>query len=374
MTRQNHNYILKNRVLKKADARNNVPEPHIQAAVGSSPQIPDFPPSLLPISTSTSNITQDFRGREHFRSIVRKVCAQSSLSEVFEDKANLSNIRTYSFLNDDQADLMVRKSMVYTGLDEILTQLRNHVPNLLGSFCIVSLQLPGYPVQVASKDLFLRDDLAEGQAYFIPDKVMEQPWVIRQEFLNDGLIDQLTIQGDIFERNLGSKASHRFVGQLDLTALVRDLTGGSSPLLATHDEGPWLSITHEEMDNSRARRSHQAEVHFPHSAVVDAIRLLHACYFIVKRSDNGYDITHLAPDLIQSIGPDYEDLPTTAFLDLESLRERFERGEKFCTKVLWEASKVHEWLYCIPHFCPDLESWLCFIVDGNHESFWAWNS
>ena len=85
---------------------------------------------------------------------------------------------------------------------------------------------------------------------------------------------------------------------------------------------------------------------------------------IVKPSDNGCEITHLGPDLMESIGPEYQDLPLAAFLDLDRLSESFERAENFCTKVLWRLSKAHLWLYCIPNFCPDLDRWLCFMING----------
>lgn len=307
-------------------------------------------------SLSEPHITQGLRrGREEFRSIVRHMYAQANLSQDFQDSAHLRNVDHAE--ENHRSSQMVRNSMAYTGYDEMLIQLRNHVPNLLSSFCIVSLQLPGHPVQVASKDLFLRDDLANGQAYYLPDKIMEQPWVVRQELLDDGFVHLLTVQGELFERSgVGSKATHQFFGQVDLTALVWDLTGASSPLLA-----------------DLHRESKHATTTFPEDAFVDPIRFLHARYFVVKPSKNGYDISYLAPDLIESIGPEYEDLPPAAFLDLESLGELFERGENFCTKVLWKLSKVYERLYCIPHFCPNLVCWLCFLVDESHQCLWTPN-
>ena len=84
---------------------------------------------------------------------------------------------------------MFRNSKAYTGFNEILIQLRNHLSILLGSFCIVSLQLPEHPVQVGSKDIFLKGDLAKGEAYYIADKTTEQPWVVRQEIVDNRLAD-----------------------------------------------------------------------------------------------------------------------------------------------------------------------------------------
>lgn len=323
------NHILKKLFLTKAD----------------SPSL-----SLSPAIASKSHITQGLRrGREQFRTTVRHMYARSNLSQDFKDTAHLRNDDAEENYRSPQ---MVQNSVAYTGYEEILIQLRNHVPNLLSSFCIISLQFPGHPVQVASKDLFLRDDIAEGQAYYLPDEVMEQPWVVRQELLDDGFFHLLTVQGELFERNnVGCKATHQFFGQLDLTSLVWDLTGGSSPLLA----------------DIRPRGSNHAKPIFPENVFVGAIKLLHSHYFIVKPSESGYDISHLAPDLIESIGPEYQDLPSTAFLDLESLSESFERGENFCAKVLWKLSKVYERLYCIPNFCPDLDCWLCFLVDGSYQ-------
>lgn len=382
MAGQKPRCILRKLFFKKADDRGTMPNPHLQEPSRSicykPPEIP--PPSLISDLASMSNDTQIFgRGREQFRNLVRQVCVRSSPAQAFKDAASLSKTKTDPILNNDHMEYndgssqMARNSIAYTGFDEILIQLRNHVPNLLRSFCIVSLQLPGHPVQVASKDLFLKDDLAEGQAYYLRDEIVEQPWVVRQEFRDDQFSDFLTIQGDLFEGNVESKASHTFFGQLDLTALIWVITGGPSPLLAQIEEDPWLSIANEEMNSRGPRRSIQKGANFPESAVVGAIRLLHAYYFIVRASDNGYVVTHLAPDLIGSVGPKYQDLPSAAFLDLESLSESFESAEEFCTKILWEPSQVREWLYCVPNFCPDLDCWLCFMVDGRYECLWNLN-
>ncbi|MCJ1426016.1 hypothetical protein MMC29_003918 [Sticta canariensis] len=341
---------------KKADDRGHLPDSNPPAArnISDNRQIPEIQPR--------SNDSQ-----ERFRKVVRRVCPRSNLSKIFKEEAPLSIIIPGPLANDDHAEKVSHRgsrSMAYTGFEEILIQLRFHVRNLLSSFRIVSLQFPGHPLQVASKDLYFRDQLPKGQVCCVSDERTKHPWFVRQGFLNgsDELSHFLTVQGDLIERNVESSASHRFIGLLDLTALVLDLTSEISPILADFKRYPWVP---RHMEDSAPRRTHLAEVNFPESPVVGAIRLLHAFYFIVKPSENGYVITHLAPDLIESIGPEYRDLPTTAFLDLESLSEFLESGGNFCIKVFWELSKVDEWLYCVPNFCPELDCWLCFIVDGS---------
>lgn len=368
MAGQNPQTVGQEPFLKKAKRRCNL----------RNPLVPEIRPLLVRVVLPSA--PQDFwRERAESRNITRHVRGRPNLSQDFKDEAHSKNaescplpIENHVENNHGSGFEMVRNTMPYTGFDEILFQLRNLAPNLLASFCIVSLQLPEHPVQVTSKDLLI-PYLGKGQAMYLPNETTEQPWKIRQELLDDEWAHLLTVQGDIFERNFGSQPSHRFVGELNLTALVRDLTGGSSPLLAEHDEDPRLSIASEDMSYSFPRRSIQAIANFPEGAVVGAIRLLHAYYFIVKPSDHGYVISHLAPDLIESIGPEYHDLPTTAFVDLESLGEFFERAESFCIKVLWQPSKDQQWLYCIPHFSPDLDCWLCFLVDANYECLWAPN-
>ena len=354
---------LKRLFSKKADGRGHLPDSHPPAArtIYYNRQIPEYPPR--------SNNT-----KERFRKVVRRLCARSNLSEKFQENAPLSIIIPDPLANDDHARVSYRdsRSVAYTGFEEVLYQLRFHVRNLLSSFCIVSLQIPGHPLQVASKDIYFGDQVSKDQAWRVPDACTLQPWFVRQEFLNgsDELSHLLTVQGDLIERNVDSSASHRFFGQLDLTALVVDLTVEISPILADLKRYPWVP---KDQETSAPSRTHLAEVNFPESPMVGAIRLLHAYYFIVKPSDDGYIITHLAPDLIDSIGPEYRDLPTTAFLDLESLSEFLKSGENFCIKVFWELSKVEEWLYCVPNFCPELDCWLCFIVNGRYECLWTPN-
>lgn len=354
---------LKRLFSNKADGRGQLPDSHPPAVrnISYNRQILGIPPH--------SNDTQ-----ERFRRIVRRICARSNLSKNFKEEASLSIIIPDPLANDDHAEVSHRgsRSVAYTGFEEILIQLRFHVRNLFSSFCIASLQIPGHPLQVASKDHCFRDKLLKDQVCWASDEFPERPWYVMQEFLNGSheISHILTVQGDLIERNVGSSASHRFIGQLDLTALVLDLSAEISPILADLKRYPWVP---RNMETSTPRRSHLAEV-FPRGPVVGAIRLLHAFYFIVKPSDNGYVITHLAPDLIESIGPEYLDLPTTAFLDLESLTEFLESGENFCIKVFWELSKADVWLYCVPNFCDELDCWLCFIVDGKYECLWPPNS
>ncbi|MCJ1463238.1 hypothetical protein MMC07_001843 [Pseudocyphellaria aurata] len=384
MAGQNPRLVRTDPFCKKAESRRNLPDHYLQPTVtriSYNPLISEIRPILVRVVLLSAPENAQDSGREQgeSRKKIRHVRGRLDLSHDFKDEAHSSDAESCALPIENHVEdnygsgvVMVQNSMPYTGFDEILFQLRNLAPNILASFCIVSLQLPENPVQVTSKDL-LNSYLGKGHAMYLPIETTERPWKIRQEFLDDEWVHLLTVQGDIVERNVDSKPSHRFVGELNLTALVRDLKGGSSPLLAELNEDPSLSIASEDMNYSFPRRSIQAAANFPEGAVVGAIRLLHAYYFIVKPSDHGYVISHLAPDLITSIGPEYYDLPTTAFVDLESLGEFFEWAESFCVRVLWQPSQDQQRLYCIPHFSPDLDCWLCFLVDAKYECLWAPN-
>ena len=260
------------------------------------------------------------------------------------------------------------------------------VPNLLSSFCILDLQIPGAPIRVTTQDLIPQGTMTDGEAFFVDDADLESPWEIKTTGPNDSQTHQLIVQGDLINvSGFLPGASNRFTGKLDVTNLINLLELEQDPDVEDNDYDVWLDLAHEEMDRLGIYRtirdgSSQQNSRTPSASMKQkdkALQILHDLhndYFIIgpsgPQNTGNYQITHLSRSLSHSMSPRQNNNPLESLFDVETLRGSMDKGERFVAKAVAEDEGTEKWLYCLPMFGPALTCWLCFLVEGGLDLFW----
>lgn len=132
---------------------------------------------------------------------------------------------------------------------QLVRRLAKQSPNLLGSFCIIDLQLDGNPIQCTSHDM-LPTDLASDEALFLDESSTGTPYKLQTVPYGDEEMQTVPIAGALVDLHSSSaRPTHRFVGLVHLSDLLEDDTDVN--------EDVWLEIAHEEMAKAGIRRSHR---------------------------------------------------------------------------------------------------------------------
>lgn len=250
-----------------------------------------------------------------------------------------------------------------------LKRLAEMIPNLLGSFCIIDLQLPGYPIRVTSHDM-LPVDLAPNEVLFLDPSHMKRPNQVETVSNGRQKLEVLSIVADLVDIS-GSSArpSHRVVGQVDVTEFLN-----SQPEL---DEDVWLAIAYEEMDKAGVRRTYPRPGSLARNLIVEGsegargievISSLHRDYFVIGMSDRErgeFGITMVSPTLYAS-----KEVRGKGFLDLARLNSQLKTPQRFVTRVHWQTAGQRDKVYCVPMSGPHLVCWLCFLVHSDLPDLW----
>lgn len=261
-----------------------------------------------------------------------------------------------------------------------LTMVIKYVPHLLSSFCILDLQISGYPIRVTTLDLVPQDSIVEGEAFFLDASDLEKPWEIQTIGSGENQTHHIIVEGDLIDSSgILSSASHRFTGQLDVTNLINILEIKPDLEVLDEDVDVWLEIAHEEMDRlgiPRTKRdvpkTESTSASPQKDRVLQALKDLHKNYFIMGLSDaqtGDYSITHLSPSLAGSMSQGNSN-PLECLFDVEALTDTLSNGKRFVARTVAEGSNSPKRLYCLPMFGPNLGCWLCFLVDGSLPNLW----
>ena len=255
------------------------------------------------------------------------------------------------------------------GESRLVTRLAEVIPNLFGSFCIIDLQLPGYPIRVTSHDM-LPADLASDEVLFLDSTDMGTPYQIKTMSNGSQKLKILPIVADLVDIHSSSaQPSHLFVGQVDLTEYV---SCQQEP-----DEDVWLAIAYEEMDKAGVRQTYpRPAFRSPNLMVADVeaeqgiemLRSLHRDYLIIGMSDSEtreFGITMVSPTLQAS-----KEVRGKDFLDFARLRDKLSTPQRFVTRVKWQTVGQRDKLHCVPMSGPHLVCWLCFLVSNDLPDLW----
>ncbi|KAL8709686.1 MAG: hypothetical protein Q9220_005626 [cf. Caloplaca sp. 1 TL-2023] len=275
-----------------------------------------------------------------------------------------------SSIDFDVDDVPSEVNLIDASHVQLTERLARETPNLFGSFCIIDLQLDGNPVRVTSQDM-LPADLSPDESLFLAQDETDVPFTVKTTSYSERSFQTLPIEGDLLDIRQPSPrlASHRFVGQIDLTDFFRNELETNS-----EDEDVWLMIAYEEMEKAGTRRTirkpkgHDAGPIDQAEQTSEAIQSLHRDYFVVgisRRDKQDFSITMVSPTLSAS-----QEVQRPGFLDFAGLRSCFSRPERFVTRVKWHTPGRRDKLYCIPLCGPELVCWLCFLVDKNLPDLW----
>ncbi|KAL8644938.1 MAG: hypothetical protein Q9226_007519 [Calogaya cf. arnoldii] len=260
---------------------------------------------------------------------------QSSTTMTPRTALNPVDAKVYGLANTDEVE------------SRLLRRMAKMVPNLLGSFCIIDLQLPGYPIRVTSQDM-LPADLAPDEVLFLDSSHMGTPYQVETVSSGNQKLQILPIVVDLVDvRGSSAQPSHLVVGQVDLTDFVC-----SQPEL---DEDVWLAIAYEEMDKLRIRQTYPRPTSYSRNPIladskgeqgIEMIRSLHRDYFIIGISDaktREFGITMVSPTLYAS-----KEVRGKDFLDLARINDQLNTPQHFVTRVKWNTTGQRDKLYCVP--------------------------
>ncbi|KAI4279471.1 MAG: hypothetical protein L6R38_005038 [Xanthoria sp. 2 TBL-2021] len=314
------------------------------------------------------------RGQESLRHR-RTSAASTTRSESSSEYDTLGfNARSTTTMTPQTAlSLADEKIHHLTSTDEVearlLSWLAEVVPNLFGSFCIIDLQLPGYPIRVTSHDM-LPVDLAPDEVLFLDSSHLGHPYQVETVSNGSQKLEIVSIVADLVDiRGSSAQPSHLVVGQVDLTEFMC-----SQPEL---DEDVWLALAYEEMDKAGVRRTYPRPGSVPRNLIlkgseaergIEVIRSLHRDYFIIGMSDGEtreFGITMVSPTLYAS-----KEVRGKEFLDFARLKTQLNTPQRFVTRVQWQTAGQRDKLYCVPMSGPHLVCWLCFLVHSHLPDIW----
>lgn len=263
--------------------------------------------------------------------------------------------------------------------DQIACNLRRCVPQILKMFYIVDLQFMGHPLAVASKDLVPRYSLCPDEAHFFNEEYIDQPWQIQvNSYLGQKKIS-IVLQGDLYPvSTFQDGATHRFIAAIDLTEFVESVRSCKDDIWVSRSQSPdiWLNLAHEEMRingmsiedpplryTSHRKRNMSNKKKWLDLAC-DLIKDVYQDYFILGLSDTTeetYEITHVSQSIVDL------DEQTKTPPDLTPLAAGLAHGRCFSSEIIWgDPGRV----YCVPMFGPELNCWLCFIIDRSLPLLW----
>lgn len=269
---------------------------------------------------------------------------------------------------------------------QILTLLTENVPNLLDPYCAIDLRISRQIRRVTSHGTKPPDYFSEYTTSFIPGQDLDSNWEVRTQEHGSRQSHHLTMQGDLVESGSGRvRSKQRVIIQVDVTDLIIHLEANMEPDPSTDI---WMEIAHEAMRASGIRQSHlntsTLGPKVPSMEMESALRFLrhlHRDYMLISSSSGAsgspktHAITHFSPSLSKNptnpTNPKQRNLPNASLFDIDDLRESLDRGERFVSVSRCQRLGFCERLYCLPLSGPDLEFWLCFLVDGDLPGLWT---
>ncbi|MCJ1253585.1 hypothetical protein MMC24_001397 [Lignoscripta atroalba] len=252
-------------------------------------------------------------------------------------------------------------------------ELEKKTDYLLESFCILDWQLPGHPVSVTSADLLPKESLAESETLFLENGNGRKVWEIQRSAGEAGDSYHLLLRGALLERNTFT-TSHQFVAQIEITQLLDGAMKSDIPMSNTEDspddEDIWMTIAREEMEKAgirpRGKRTQLAPPIEKPDARVEHIRSLYESYFVLGPSELNvpeYGITHVSPSLKSSYPQACQTFRDAFPRHAHAIHALLSEGRRFMWKIKEHSGGDAQWICCIPMFGPDLNCWLCFLID-----------
>ncbi len=396
--------------------RGGTPDPSDTLRVRYSILVPEEPTTSGPLqipctirqSPSRTRTLRRVRGRENLagsrnRSIasptaseVSSLSRMSSFSQVsdFDDSSSertlvakdltaeysKPGVRPVSSMSVDSVETVIYMPVKAKHEQHSSITVIEHVPHLLSSFCILDLHISGHPIRVTTHDLVPDDRIEEGEAFFLDDSDLGQPWEIQTRGSGESQSHHVMLEGDLIDASGAlTSASHRFTGQLDVTVLINVLELELDPDVFDEDIDVWLEIAHEEMDrcgipitNRGKSQTNKPSASPQKDRALQALKDLHKDYFIIGPSGaqmGDYCITHLSPSLSASMYSENNN-PLECLFDIEALTDSLRNGERFVARTVAGGSESPKRLYCLPMFGPELSCWLCFTADGALPNVW----
>ena len=242
-------------------------------------------------------------------------------------------------------------------------------------FYIANLQLPGNPIAVTSEDLLPTYSLCHDEAYFIAEEYPKEPWQIQVKSYGKQKIYSVVIQGDLYPVTVSDDhATHRFIAAVDLTKFVESVRFSGCDIWSWEPQSPdiWLEIAHEEMRND-GMCIDDPPVRFDPNPIskkkrldtaMDIMEKVYRDFFILGLSDpteRTYDVTHVSRSVAELFRR------TGSAPDLTHLTANLAKGYGFHSELTWGTLR---WVYCVPMFGPELNCWLCFLVDRSLPLMW----
>ena len=281
-----------------------------------------------------------------------------------------------------QGSLNSRSNTPIDDSAQVLPDSKHRPHHLVGSFCIVDLQLPGYPVSVVSSDLLPEEELQDDEALFLEEQFIGKSGQICVNESSLGFTYHLLVKGDLIECST-QLATYRFIAQVNITELA-------IPTPPKHPENPfedtetdeddvWMIIARESMEASRrwqmpgsskldqpdlpavAKSSKQPDLES--RADVAMVRQSYECCFIISASTpaaQDYDITHVSRSIVSRL-PQHKTLRARYPGSADDIISLLAKGERCTTKLNDRIAGQNGSLCCNPMFGPDLNCWLCFF-------------
>ena len=273
----------------------------------------------------------------------------------------------------DRIQRFLREGKIAVSIqDQIAWEIRRCVPQMLRTFCVTDLQFPGYPIGVVSKDLLPRHDLSCDEAHYLGEEPSKEASQICVETRDGRKTYRATLQEDLYTCGNYKRTTHRYIGYVDLTKIVESVRFGETdiwkwePLLPD----PWLQTAHEYMRED-GHSIQDPPIRYETKKVSKGVcldtamelidSLYRDCFVFGYNSRGEFETTHVSKSVLDLACRDHS--PP----DLSDLAPGFVSGECFYHDVFWGTPKR---LYCIPMFGPNLNCWLCFMVDRSLPALW----
>lgn len=265
---------------------------------------------------------------------------------------------------------------------QVLLDSKHQPHHLDGSFCILDLQLPGYPVSVVSSGLLPEEDLQGDEALFLEEQYIGKSGQISMNESSLGVTHHLLVRGDLIEC-CSQLATHRFIAQVNITelALPTPPKDPENPFedVETDEDDVWMIIAREEMEASRTWRAPESSkpgqtdppaatgsskpLDLEFRADVAMVRQSYECCFVISASNStaqDYDITHVSRSIASRL-PQHATLRARYPQSADNIISLLMKGERCTMKLNDRNSGKNGSLCCNPMFGPDLNCWLCFF-------------
>ncbi|KAI9869712.1 MAG: hypothetical protein M1830_005190, partial [Pleopsidium flavum] len=278
------------------------------------------------------------------------------------------------------------------------------MPNLLRSFYINDHQLPGNPINVMSHDLMPPEDLKDGEGLFLDlARFRDESSELLTSQAADGEHEyHLVFAGDLVCQDTG-QARYLLTAQVNVTRLLvphilERISSALESNLATYsrteselhrekNEDPWMpldwfTIAQEEIEkatgNTRNKRFEKEKSRHPLetssvAGLIQTIKSLYKDYFVLRPSttDRGYyEISYISRSLFESGEHIDGHLTHTRPEIIEEIGRVLAKGNELAVQIRWGLKGVDKWMYCVPMFGPNLNCWICTLVDGDLPNLW----